>query len=646
MTGLDFGELLADPPPAFALILRPDSPDGSGVLEAMSGEMISLDRLADIPIGPAGLRSGPHHEVLAVLPYRQVTERGFACNDDDEPILAMTVRRQARIPVADAVARIADVPVVLDGSGFDIEDAAYAELVRSVLTEEIGTGAGSNFVIKRCFTATIPGYSVRTALAVFRRLLLSETGAYWTFLVHTGDRTFIGASPERHVSLTGGLAVMNPISGTCRYPEDGPRAEAVLEFLADPKETEELCMVVDEELKMMARVCSSGGRVVGPFLKEMTRLAHTEYLIEGASTLDVRDVLRETLLAPTIIGSPLQNACRVIARRETTGRAYYGGVLALIGQDAAGDRTLDSAILIRTADVDRSGELRIAVGATLVRLSDPDSEVAETRVKAAGLLAALGASGDPGGAGRTMLPHGRIGDLPEVGTALGRRNATLAPFWFEPPGLRSNAVPRLAGLRVLIVDAEDTFTAMLDQHLRALGLHVTVESYRRFAEPGCSLPDVDLTVVGPGPGDPRDPEDPRIAALYGITRRLLAAGSPFLSVCLGHQVLSAVLGLELVRGEFPNQGTQRTVDFFGRADTVGFYNTFSAYSDADSVPGHGVSGFVEVSRDPVTGEVHGLRGPGFVSMQFHPESLLTQRGSALLAECLTALADAVPVGSS
>jgi len=636
--GLD--DLLTGDRAAFALIHRPESPAGPGLVDAVSGEMTSLHSLADLPLRRQGALAVPRHEVLAVIPYRQITERGLACRDDGEPIRAMTVRRQALIPVAEVIARIADVPIELRNGRFDIDDEDYADLVRGVLTEEIGTGAGSNFVIKRSFLAAVPGYSVRAALAIFRRLLLSETGAYWTFLVHTGARTFIGASPERHVSLIGGIAVMNPISGTCRYPSGGPRTEDILEFLADPKETEELCMVVDEELKMMARVCSSGGQVVGPFLKEMARLAHTEYLIEGHSSLDIRDVLRETMPAPTVTGSPLENACRVIARRERTGRGYYGGVLALVGTDATGTRTVDSSILIRTADIDAAGQLRIGVGATLVRLSDPGSEVAETRAKAAGLLAVLSEGGERSRAGGGAA-RARVGDLPAVSTALTLRNAALAPFWFAAPGLRNRQAPRLAGLRALIIDAEDTFTAMLDQHLRALGLSVTVESYRGFTEPGAPIADTDLAVVGPGPGDPRDLADPRIAALYTITRGLMAARVPFLSICLGHQVLAGVLGLELTRTEPPNQGTQRTVDFFGRTETVGFYNTFAAHSATDSLHGNGVTGIVEVSRDPITGKVHGLRGPGFTSMQFHPESLLTRQGSALLAEHLTALADAV-----
>ncbi|CDI94972.1 phenazine biosynthesis protein PhzE [Pseudomonas aeruginosa PA38182] len=78
-----------------------------------------------------------------------------------------------------------------------------------------------------------------------------------------------------------------------------------MEFLDNRKEADELYMVVDEELKMMARICEDGGRVLGPYLKEMAHLAHTEYFIEGQTSRDVREVLRETLFAPTVTGSPV-----------------------------------------------------------------------------------------------------------------------------------------------------------------------------------------------------------------------------------------------------------------------------------------------------------------------------------------------------
>jgi phenazine biosynthesis protein phzE len=231
-----------------------------------------------------------------------------------------------------------------------------------------------------------------------------------------------------------------------------------------------------------------------------------------------------------------------------------------------------------------------------------------------------------------------MADLPEVGAALTARNSALAPFWFTPPGLRKRALPGLAGLRIFIVDAEDAFTAMLDQQLRALGLSVTVASYRAFTTPGAVVPGTDLAVIGPGPGDPRDLSDLRISTLYALTRDLIARGAPFMSICLGHQVLSGIVGLPMIRLDAPRQGTQQAIDFFGRTETVGFYNTFAAHSPVGLLPAAGQRGPVEVSRDHRTGRVHGLRGRRFISMQFHPESLLSPHGSALLARHLTALA--------
>ena len=95
-------------------------------------------------------------------------------------------------------------------------------------------------------------------------------------------------------------------------------------------------MVVDEELKMMCDICNEGGQVLGPFLKPMTHLVHTEYLLAGRTARDVREVLRDTMYAATVTGSPVENACRLIREYEPEGRGYYGAALALLGRDADG----------------------------------------------------------------------------------------------------------------------------------------------------------------------------------------------------------------------------------------------------------------------------------------------------------------------
>jgi 2-amino-4-deoxychorismate synthase len=602
--------VLAAQPPPFALLHRP-STIGHDRLDVLVGEVSTPDTLADIPL--AG-ESEPGQEVLVVVPYRQLAERGYRCVDDGSPLIAMRVTEQAVLPVHEVLARIPVVPIKLTNGHFDVDDDGYADIVKRIIGEEIGEGAGANFVIKRSYLADITGYRAASALTFFRRLCERESGAYWTFIVHTGTHTFIGATPERHVSLHDGVAVMNPVSGTYRYPATGPTLAGLMDFLDDGKENDELHMVVDEELKMMARICDDGGRVVGPYLKEMARLAHTEYFIKGRSARDPRHILWETMFAPTVTGSPLESACRVIAKYEPAGRGYYSGVMALIGRNPGGSRAMDSAIMIRTADIEDTGRVKISVGATLVRHSDPLSEVDETRAKVAGLLAAF-----------DIGKRNQFGDDPEVRAALGRRTVGLADFWLDG-GPAALPDPSLHGLQVLVVDAEDTFTAMIAHQLRSLGLVVHV---RRFDE-DYSWDDADLVVMGPGPGDPNDVDHPRIAHLHKAIGTLLAQRRRFVAVCLSHQVLSRLLGLPVNRCKVSNQGTQRGIDLFGSWETVGFYNAFAARSHDDKIDVPG-TGLVEVSRETGFDEVNALRGPHFSSMQFHAESVLTLDGPRILA---------------
>ncbi|NIL52133.1 phenazine-specific anthranilate synthase component I [Streptomyces sp. 2BBP-J2] len=598
----------------FALLRRRTPGHDHGVVELLIGPVASRERLADLP-----------DEGLALVPFRQIRERGFDVRDDGTPLLVLTPEECHEFPLAEALAALPAHDVRVEGGGFDVGDEEYARTVGRVLDEEIGRGEGANFVIRRTYEGRIPGFGRADALALFRRLLEGERGAYWTFVVHTGERTLVGASPEVHVRASGGTVVMNPISGTYRYPAGGPTPEHLLRFLADGKEIEELSMVVDEELKMMCTVGDRGGVVIGPRLKEMAHLAHTEYELRGRSSLDVREVLRETMFAATVTGSPVQNACRVIERHEAGGRGYYAGALALLGRDEGGAQTLDSPILIRTADIDAAGRLRVPVGATLVRGSDPAGEVAETHAKAAGVLAALGVRpGRP----RAEAVRPKLADDPRVRAALDGRRASLAPFWLRMQE-RSDALTGHA----LVVDAEDTFTAMLAHVLRAAGLEVTV---RRYDEPG--LREAALThegplVLGPGPGDPSDTADPKMRFLRELTAEVIAGHRHgVLGVCLGHELIAAELGLDIVRKEVPYQGAQTGIDLFGRPETVGFYNSFVAHCDEEAareLAAHGV----EVSR-AANGEVHAVRGPGFAGVQFHPESVLSLNGAAVVRELM------------
>lgn len=293
---------------------------------------------------------------------------------------------------------------------------------------------------------------------------------------------------------------------------------------------------------------------------------------------------------------------------------------------------MDSAIMIRTADIaaaDTAGEsiLKLGVGATLVRHYDPASEARETHAKAAGMLAALGSS-----AGAALpSPSARINaaNHPQVRAALESRNATLSRFWLAPPALRRQPHPALAGLKALIVDAEDTFTAMLGHQLSAIGLDVEIVGHDAALRHDTH----DLLVLGPGPGDPRDESDARVGRLSALASSLLAKERPFLAICLSHQILSARLGLDLVRRDVPNQGYQAEIDLFGTMRRVGFYNSFIALSPRDRIE-HPLAGPLDICRNPGTREVYAIRGRRFASVQFHAESVLTQHGPEIFAELL------------
>ena len=612
---------------AWAVIRRKAAPT-AGIV---GGTRSEVDSLLDIPLADGIPEPGRSADRLVAVPFRQIAERGFDVIDDDTPLVVVDITEEHEVGVEDLIAALPDVAVEFsDRGGFGIDDDDYATIVEQIISDEIGQGEGANLVIGRHYRAVVADWDVERALTVFRRLLVRERGAYWTFIFFTGDRFLIGASPERHVSVRGGDVRMNPISGTFRVGRGGGEEELkerILDFLADEKEIFELFMVVDEELKMMCELCHEGGQVIGPFLKPMTHLVHTEYLLAGRSERDPREILRDTMFAATVTGAPVENACRLISTYETEGRGYYGSALALFGRDKHGNHTMDSPILIRTADVSLDGHLKVTAGATLVRDSDAAYEVAETHAKAGGILSAFGLVPVATVDSDAIAALARDED---VLLALGGRNQRLSRFWLtDQEGAAPD--PTLKGKRVAILHGEDDFVNMLRHVLGVFGMTSEVVRHDDYATG--AFDDVDLVIVGPGPGDPRDGAHPKIAAFRRCVDDLLASGQPFLAVCLGHQTLCERLGIPLAFKDIVFQGTQSPVPYRGRTERVGFYNTFvGRVTDPEVLP-EGVT----VERDEATGDVHLVSGPHFRGIQFHAESILTEHGYDLIHDLVQGL---------
>ncbi|MFD5082160.1 aminodeoxychorismate/anthranilate synthase component II [Kitasatospora sp. NPDC058406] len=674
-------------PPPFALVHRPAT-TGPGILDVLTGTVSRPARIGDLPV-PDADASG-RHQVLALLPHRLPAGPGGTASDDGDALTALRVTEQALAPVAEVLGLLPGTPVGLTGAGAEPDDEDPAPLRR--------TDAG------RSFSVTVTDWSPSTALALFRRLLGQQPGAYWTFVLHTGDRVLLGASPRRHVGLDRGTIALNPAGGTYRYPPGGPTTEGVVAFLTGAEEAARLYRAVDEGLGTAGRLCAAGGRIAGPRLRTMPHLAHTEYQVEGRTTRDVRTILHETRPPAPAVRTFPDDAGGPSGPDGLGGPGHHPGVIALIGRDGRGRQALDSAVLARTAEVDATGRLRIRVDPAPVRGSAPAAATAWTRIEAADLLSALRTVAPAPG---TRAPEpSDLGSQTAVRRALAARHEPVAAFWQAEPEERAQPMPALEGRRVLVLDPGDTFTALGRQMLTALGATVEVSrfgdphgsdahprhSFRPdgprlpgpglpghgpeglgpqehgpqehgpqehaagrhhperhlpdgFGLPGSGFDGYDLVMIGPGPGDPRQSSNPGIAHLRGAVAMLLSNGTPFLAVGLGHQVLCTLLGLAVVRRPAPQRGVRRTIDLFGRTRTVGFHNTFAARCDNEDFPSIWRPGTVLVSRDDVDGEVHALRGPDFASVQFHPASVLTRNGPALLGGLLADLLTA-PVGTS
>jgi len=236
-------------------------------------------------------------------------------------------------------------------------------------------------------------------LDVYRVLRASNPSPYM-YLLRFDGLDVVGSSPEAHVKVVDGRALLHPIAGTKPRgvtPEDDARIAA--ELIHDPKERAEHVMLVDLGRNDLGRVCTPGSVEVIE-LMSIERYSHVMHIVstvvgrlsDGKSAFDA---LVATFPAGTLSGAPKIRAMEIIEELEPTRRGLYGGVVGYF--DVGGD--LDTAIAIRTT-VMRDGRAYVQAGGGIVADSDPDTEDQETRNKAAAVLSAIATAS-------TLRPAGR-----------------------------------------------------------------------------------------------------------------------------------------------------------------------------------------------------------------------------------------------
>ena len=149
----------------------------------------------------------------------------------------------------------------------------------------------------------------------------------------------------------------------------------------------------------------------------------------------------------------------------------------------------------------------------------------------------------------------------------------------------------------------------------------------------------DVTLIGPGPGNPNSRSQPRMAKLHEITAALRQSGRPLLGICLGHQVLALHEGLNVAQQTSSTQGMPIAVTVDGKNCCLGFYNSFSPVMDALAEKCRGITFDCDDK-----GRIIAMRGAGFSGFQFHPESVMSIEGVELLYNALAQLLEASQKG--
>ena len=184
---------------------------------------------------------------------------------------------------------------------------------------------------------------------------------------------------------------------------------------------------------------------------------------------------------------------------------------------------------------------------------------------------------------------------------------------------------------ILVIDNYDSFTYNLVHYLNELGAETVV--YRNDALSAADALGLrpEAVVISPGPCTPNE---------AGICLALIGAapvGLPILGVCLGHQAIGQALGGKVVRAKTLMHGKTSPIHHLGRGLFAGLSNPFTATRyHSLSVAEETLPAELEVTAWTDDGEIMGFshRSRPLHGVQFHPESIATEGGHALLANFL------------
>ena len=186
-------------------------------------------------------------------------------------------------------------------------------------------------------------------------------------------------------------------------------------------------------------------------------------------------------------------------------------------------------------------------------------------------------------------------------------------------------------MTTLLIDNYDSFTYNLYQYLSELGAEIVVHRNDKVTVDECEALAPDRVVISPGPGRPAG------AGVSTEIVRRFAGRAPVLGVCLGHQCICEAFDGEIVGAGEIKHGKTSSISHDGRGVFAGLPEPFTAVryhslaADPPSLPD-----VLEVTARSESGIIMGVRHERFTveGVQFHPESIATEHGKALLQNFL------------
>lgn len=223
-------------------------------------------------------------------------------------------------------------------------------------------------------------------VAVLGRLRAAQPEAFTFLYEPVPGGAFVGASPERLVSVSGRAVRSMALAGSAPRGQDEDSDRALGEaLLASRKDRTEHAMVVDAVCSGLEPATSSLDVRGEPRLKRLAGIQHLETPIEGtlaepASVLDLAKVLHPT---PALAGTPREASMELIRLIEGGSRGLYGGAIGWMDGEGDGDLSVAIRCLLLLED-----SVTAFAGAGVVAGSDPDAEVREMELKLRTVLSA------------------------------------------------------------------------------------------------------------------------------------------------------------------------------------------------------------------------------------------------------------------